>query len=147
VKESAFPAEVAKVLTAEEFSRHQEVVLKHAGRGKGDGGGVDTMGQLLLSGAVGGEFAGATRSHLEGFQQPDGSWKPNGQLRGMNRAEGEATALTTMWVAIALGPKSEAAIKGAGFARRRREGRRRNGWSPVRSSSRRSGIVRRRKGF
>jgi squalene-hopene/tetraprenyl-beta-curcumene cyclase len=123
VKESSFPAELAKVLTAEEFSRHHEILLKHAGRGKGDGGGVDTMGQLLLSGAVGGEFVGATRSHLLKFQQPDGSWKPNGQLRGMNRAEGEATAITTLWVAVALGPKSEAGIRGAGFARKAARGK------------------------
>ena len=123
VKESAFPAELAKVLTAEEWSRHQETILKHAGRGRGDGGGVDTMGQLLLSGAVGGEFAGATRSHLVGFQQPDGSWKPNGQLGGMNRAEGEATSITTMWVAIALGPKSDEAIKAAGYVRKAARGK------------------------
>lgn len=123
VKETAFPKELAKVLTAEELSRHQETILQHAGRGKGDGGGVDTMAQLLLAGVGGPEFAASTRDHLLGFQQPDGSWKPNGQLSGMNRSEGEAVAITTMWTSLALGPDSDAARKAAAFVRKGARGK------------------------
>src|SRR6185369_16154423 len=70
MKESTFQAELAKVLTTEELSQHQAAILQHAGRGKGDGGGVDTMGQLLLAGAYVGdenrEFVSSTRAHLAG---------------------------------------------------------------------------------
>jgi hypothetical protein len=117
MKESAFLSHLGKMLSAEEASTHRAEILKRAARGKGDGGGVDTMAQLLLSGVADEAFAESTRAHLAGEQQPDGSWKPNGQLRGLNRAEGEAVALTTMWSVLALGPKSEAAAKGVAFVR------------------------------
>lgn len=123
MKESAFRKELAKVLTAEERSKYEPTVLGHAAHGKGDGGGVDTMSQLLLAGIGGGDFAASTRAHLAGFQQPDGSWKPNGQLSGLNRAEGEGVAITTMWTAAALGPASEAGAKGAAFARKSARGK------------------------
>jgi hypothetical protein len=118
VRETAFPKELAKVLGAEELSRHQETILQHAGRGKGDGGGVDTMAQLVLAGVGGAEFAASTRDHLLGFQKPDGSWRPNAQLLGMNRLEGEPVSLTTMWTALALGPDSDAGQKAASFVRK-----------------------------
>jgi hypothetical protein len=127
VKESTFQAELAKALTSEELSQHQAAILQHAGRGKGDGGGVDTMGQLLLAGSYGGdenrEFVSSTRAHLAGYQKPDGSWSPNGQLKGMNRAEGEATAITTMWLAFALGSTSESTVKATEFARKAAKGK------------------------
>ena len=127
LKEAAFVKELGKMLTAEELKAHQPAVLRRAAREKGDGGGVDTMAQLLLAGVYDGdadrEFVAATRAHLAGFQQPDGTWKPNGQLNGMNRAEGEATAITTMWAAIALGPTSDAAKKAVEHARKAPRGK------------------------
>src|SRR5688572_17690956 len=81
LKEAAFVKELGKALSAEELHAHQSAVLQRAARAKGDGGGVDTMSQLLLAGVTGGdadrEFVASTRAHLAGFQQPDGSWKPN----------------------------------------------------------------------
>jgi squalene-hopene/tetraprenyl-beta-curcumene cyclase len=122
-KETVFRKELANALTAEERSKYELLVLRHAAHGKGDGGGVDTMSQLLLAGVGGAEFAASTRAFLLGFQQPDGSWKPNGQLRGMNRSEGEAVAITTMWTALALGPSSDAAQKAVGFVRKAARGK------------------------
>lgn len=118
MKEGAFVKQLAKLLSAEEVSRHQADLLKHALREKGDGGGVDTMAQLLLAGVGDAEFAASTRAHLVGFQLPDGSWKPKGQLSGLNRAAGEAVALTTMWTALALGPTSDASRKAVEFIRK-----------------------------
>jgi hypothetical protein len=127
LKEARFLKELGTALSPEELQEHQPAVLRRASRERGDGGGVDTMAQLLLAGVYGGdesrEFVAATRAHLAGFQQPDGTWKPNGQLNGMNRAPGEATAITTMWSAIALGPTSDAATKAADAARKAAKGK------------------------
>src|SRR6185503_7701895 len=123
MKEAAFRNELAKALTAEERSRHEPTVLRLAAHGKGDGGGVDTMAQLLMAGVGSPEFAASTRAHIAGFQQPDGSWKPNGQLFSMNRSRDEAIAITTMWTAIALGAGSEAAVKGVAFVRKGAKGK------------------------
>ena len=122
-KEAVFRKELGNALTAEERSTYGPVVLRHAAHGMGDGGGVDTMAQLLLAGVGGDEFAASTRAHLLKFQQPDGSWKPNGQLGGLNRAEGEAVAITTLWTALALGPTSDAAQKAVGFVRKGARGK------------------------
>lgn len=123
LKESAFVRELEKALSAEERSAHRDLVMKRVAREKGDGGGVDTMAQLLLAGVGGEEFAASTRSHLVGFQQPDGSWKPNGQLFGMNRSRDEAIAITTMWTAVALGATSDAAAKAVAFVRKSPRGK------------------------
>src|SRR5437016_3718453 len=46
LKEAGFEKELAKALSPEELSRHKDNLLKHAQREKGDGGGMDTLGQL-----------------------------------------------------------------------------------------------------
>jgi hypothetical protein len=48
------------------------------------------------------------------LQQPDGSWKPGGQLFSMKRPAAEATQVTTMWALIAL---DEATPKALEFVR------------------------------
>ena len=132
LKEAVFVKELAKALTTEERSTCEATVLRLAERGKGDGGGVDTMAQLLLAGVGDAEFAASTRAHLVGFQQANGTWKPNGQLSGLNRAEGEAVSLTTMWTALALGPTSDAGRKAAEFLRNAPRGKSTE-WLVVRS--------------
>jgi squalene-hopene/tetraprenyl-beta-curcumene cyclase len=105
LKESALVKELAKSLSAEELSKHRANILQHAAREKGDGGGLDTMTQLLLTGAYGDadrQFVASTRDRIVELQQTDGSWKPGGQLGRMNRSEAEAAATTTMWTVIAL---------------------------------------------
>jgi squalene-hopene/tetraprenyl-beta-curcumene cyclase len=112
-KEGAFLKELAKVLSADELRTHQAALLKHASREKGDGGGLDTMGQLLLAGAYASEgsretdFVASTRLRIAELQQADGSWKAGGQLPRMNRSEAEGTDLTTGWMVLALSEKPD----------------------------------------
>ena len=112
-KEEVYLHELGKLLTPDELVRHRPALLRHATRGKGDGGGLDSMAQLLLGGVYGGEseFAASTRARIREVQKPDGSWKPGGQLFSMNRSAAEATQLTTMWAELALLENSEAASK------------------------------------
>ncbi len=113
-KEEVFLHEVGKLLEPDELARHRAALLKHATRDKGDGGGLDAMVQLLLSGSDGdgeAEFAASTRGRIREMQQADGSWKPGGQLFGMNRSAAEATQLTTMWAELALLESPDAAWK------------------------------------
>lgn len=106
LKEAAFVKELAKLLGAAELETRQAALLQHAAREKGDGGGLDTMVQLLLAGSYAGEgaagFAESTRLKILELQEPDGSWKPGGQLPRMNRSDVEGTELTTTWAAFAL---------------------------------------------
>ncbi|MBI3856673.1 MAG: hypothetical protein HY293_13380 [Planctomycetes bacterium] len=118
LKEAAFVKELEKTLTPEELAPHKDALLKNAAREKGDGGGLDTMSQLLLAGVTGADddrtsaFLAATRARLRELQQPDGSWKAGGQLPRMNRSEAEGTELTTMWTVLALseGPEVTRAL-------------------------------------
>jgi hypothetical protein len=119
LKEADFVKELAKTLTPEELGQHKDGLLKHATREKGDGGGLDTMGQLLLAGVYGTEDAGfiaSTRARLLELQQADGAWKPGGQLGRMGRSDAEGTQMTTMWTLLALSEKQDAAAK-AGLER------------------------------
>lgn len=114
-KGADFIKELAKALSPEEFGIHKPALLKHASREKGDGGGLDTMGQLLLAGVYGSEakadFAASTRIRIAELQQADGSWKPGGQLPRMNRSEAEGTEITTMWIVLALSGQPDPASK------------------------------------
>lgn len=106
LKETAFLKELEKLLSPGELEAHRAVLLKHASRDKGDGGGLDTLVQLLLAGSTSGsgraEFAESTRLKILELQEPNGSWKPGGQLPSMNRSATEGTEMTTMWAALAL---------------------------------------------
>lgn len=131
LNESSFAKELAKALSAEEVSQHQATVMKHALREKGDGGGLDTMSQLLLSGAYGGdgcretEFVQSTRDRILELQRPDGSWKPGGQLGGLNRTEVEATQSTTLWTLLALDSTGtpDAVSKGLAYLKNAKPGK------------------------
>ena len=73
------------------------------------------VAQLILSLANGKESSEAIRSLspllLEG-QQPDGSWKSDGQLPSQKRPESETHAVSTMWLTLALaeGDKDERVV-------------------------------------
>jgi hypothetical protein len=117
VKEADFVKELAKTLSPEELGQHKAGLLKHAAREKGDGGGLDTMGQLLLAGVYAGDgsqdtaFVASTRARILELQQADGSWKPGGQLGRMGRSDAEGTVMTTMWIVLALSEKLDAPSK------------------------------------
>jgi squalene-hopene/tetraprenyl-beta-curcumene cyclase len=104
-KEEVYLKELEKFLAPEEIARHGDLLLKHATRQKGDGGGIDTMAQLLLAGTYGSadaDFIASTRSRILELQEANGSWMPGGQLRTMKRTGPEASQLTAMWTALAL---------------------------------------------
>src|SRR5436190_1930083 len=108
--EDVYLRELAKLFTPDELAAQRGALLKHATREKGDGGGLDTMAQLLLGGTYGdgdAEFVGSTRARILEVQQADGSWKPGGQLFSMNRSAAEATQLTTTWAVLALAEAAE----------------------------------------
>lgn len=115
VKEAGYLKEIEKVLSPAEFSAHKAALLKHASREKGDGGGLDTMGQLLLAGTTGAEgsaeFVASTRGRIADLQETNGSWKPGGQLPRMNRSEAEGTEITTGWIVLALSLAPEASSR------------------------------------
>jgi hypothetical protein len=117
--DESFKSNLSKTLTPEEIERYRMEMAARVPREKGDGGGLDTMGFLLLSGGYGAaepDFLAATRGRMMELQQADGSWKPGGQLFSMKRSAAEATEVTTMWAMIALGdpnPKALAFVRKA----------------------------------
>ena len=65
---------------------------------------VDTLAQLVLGCAADSELPWLERLlfHLQATQEPDGSWKPDGQLLSQKRPERETAEVTTMWALLAL---------------------------------------------
>lgn len=132
--EDAFPRELAKALSPEELDRHRDGLLKHLSREKGDGGGLDTMSDLLLAGGwarADADFLASTRARIVELQQADGSWKPGGQLFGLNRSAAEATEVSTMWTILALDEKSDAVLKALAWLKNASPGKT-NEWLAVR---------------
>lgn len=80
--------------------------------GKNDGGGLDTMAQLLVGrdasecATNGGEewkkFMSSTPTLIVQMQESDGDWKAGGQLSRQLRSAAEADAVTTRWAIVAL---------------------------------------------
>jgi hypothetical protein len=104
-----FLAAMEKLLGREEFERHRESLLRR-GALPNNGGGPDTLGQLLLGRAGSGgdrvesEMYEAVRSLLLEWQEPDGSWQAAGQLPGLKWAgEKEMNEATTLWSLLAVG--------------------------------------------
>jgi hypothetical protein len=114
--EQLFLDAMQKALGPEDFARHKEPLLKRATL-PNNGGGPDTLAQLLLGRQRAGEdpataasFA-AVRALLLEWQNPDGSWAADGQLPAL-RWDGpqEMNAATTMWSLLALGPGGDEAV-------------------------------------
>lgn len=78
-------------------------------------GNIDTMAFLLLgrdAGAASAEPAWTAefRAQILKHQQPDGSWKPGGQLPLGKRPARETAEVTTMWALLALRSYSDAEV-------------------------------------
>lgn len=58
--------------------------------------------QIAKNQAAYAESYNTLKSLIAGQQQPDGSWKPGGQLPGQKRPLSETTDVTTMWLALML---------------------------------------------
>lgn len=112
-------------LSPEDAARYREAVLRRAAQprsAKNDGGGLDTLAQLLLSGAPGSDWQPALTELLARWQEPDGSWKTAGQMPSQNRPVPEGHQVATAWVTLALDslvPTDAAAqrLRDAGLAR------------------------------
>ena len=114
-KEEDFAKQLPKYLSAEELTAHRDAVMKRAARESGDGGGLDTMAQLLLAGTYAAEgddeFSASLRARILGMQNKDGSWAAGGQIGRMNRSPAEATETTTLWTLLALSEAADEAAK------------------------------------
>lgn len=105
-------AEAAKVLAENELAAHKPAIVKHAAVAKAgavnDGGGLDTLGQLLLGRYKHGtneklpEFLAAAPALLAKWQEADGSWKSAGQLPARKWERPIADQTTTLWEVLAL---------------------------------------------
>ena len=109
--ESDLLAELGKALTGQELDEHKATLVNRATRPRepeNDGGGLDTLTQLLLGRAHDADdeksdaFAADMRDLIERWQQSDGSWRAAGQLPAQNRPRAETNAVTTMWTIVAL---------------------------------------------
>ena len=71
-------------------------------------GNKEGLVQLLMTRRLGGNLATHAESYkklehlIAGGQQPDGSWKPGGQLPSQKRTLSETQDVTTMWLALTL---------------------------------------------
>jgi hypothetical protein len=94
-------ADLGQVLPSEELGRYRAAAMKGValpGNALNDGGGLDTLSQLLLGRdreAKGGKLVddlAAIQDLMLRWQQPDGSWEAVGQQLFLNRPAAEATA-------------------------------------------------------
>src|SRR5262249_14451092 len=92
----------------ENLEIHKDRFLKYAAL-PNNGGGPDTLSQLLLGQAHSSEDENEIRSYaairslLLEWQEPDGSWQAQGQLPSMKwSGEKEMHEITTMWSILAL---------------------------------------------
>ena len=108
-----FRKELTTTVTEEELKLYEPVIIKAAERAINapdrTGGGLDVLGQLLLSGHGSSsdlqkpEFRDGVISLMGQLQQPDGSWVPGNQFLTMRQwSQPVASQSTTMWAAIAL---------------------------------------------
>jgi hypothetical protein len=95
-------------LGEEDFARHRDVLISQA-RLPNDGGGADTLAQLLLGRAARPVDVVKTQSYpvvrpmLLDWQQPDGLWQAAGQLPGLKwSSPAEMNDATTCWSVLAL---------------------------------------------
>jgi squalene-hopene/tetraprenyl-beta-curcumene cyclase len=72
--------------------------------GEKNGGGLDTLAQLILARPAKADFApyGELAGLIRGFQKADGSWAAGGQLPSQRRDKAETDDASTRWVVLAL---------------------------------------------
>lgn len=108
-----FRKELPTLVTEAELKSYESVIIKTAERAVNapdrSGGGLDVLGQLLLSGHGSTsdlqkpEFRDGVTDLMQQLQQSDGSWMPGNQLLTMRQWSAPvANQSTTMWAAIAL---------------------------------------------
>jgi len=114
--EKLFLEAVETALGKDEFALHKEQLIKRATL-PNNGGGPDTLVQLLLGRKSGNDEKGtadsyeAVRALLLQWQNPNGSWNADGQLPALRwDGEKEMNDATTMWSLLALGAGSDAAL-------------------------------------
>src|SRR5262249_24317463 len=121
ISEPEFLAALAGVLSPDELASHREQLSKQAAQprsGKNDGGGLDTLHQLILGGALtAGErpdlaWIDAVTEIIQKWREPDGSWNAAGQNPLQNRPKAESNAVTTAWTTLALASLDPAAADG-----------------------------------
>jgi hypothetical protein len=102
-------AALKAALTQDQLGQHEAALVKRATRlrePENDGGGLDTLCQLLLGRAKdtkdGRAFTADIRDQILRWQEPDGSWKAAGQLPLQARPAAETDSVTTMWAILAL---------------------------------------------
>jgi hypothetical protein len=133
-----FRKALAGVLSADDLTRHEELILKTAARprqgGGGEGGGGTVPAELLLARAPivpAAPKAGSTAlvERLLKTQRRDGSWGPAGQFYAFNRPAQEAVEVNTAWNVLALsacaepnGPAATARARGLAFLKNARPG-------------------------
>lgn len=107
-KEPDFLAALEKAIGKEELARHKDALLREA-KLPNNGGGPDTLAQILLGRSAGVEEQAATDSYaavhalLLEWQEPDGSWLAAGQLPELKwDGAKEMNAATTMWSLLAV---------------------------------------------
>ena len=103
-------------LGEQDFARQKQLLVKRATL-PNNGGGPDTLAQLLLGRKSGSEDKAvadsfeAVRALLLEWQNPDGSWNADGQLPALRwDSEKEMNDATTMWSLLALGSGGDDAV-------------------------------------
>lgn len=111
--EAEFLAKLTPLLTSDERTSYQTIILKTAERTPfavdRTGGGLDVLGQLLLANRattsvlVQAEFRDGVIDLIKQTQLADGSWTPGNQFATMRRWPlATANQTTTMWATLAL---------------------------------------------
>lgn len=109
--EEEFIASAGAILKPQELAAHRSSIVKRAAPtnvpGETDGGGLDTIAQLLMGrsrpeqGQMA-EFVTEVPKLMVAWQQPSGLWKAAGQLPNLNRPSAETDAVATKWAVLAL---------------------------------------------
>lgn len=110
--ETEFVEALGKSLDLEELNLHRSGLVKQSAVPKkgtvNDGGGLDTMTQLLLGRGYAGHetlnnsFLASTADLIIRWQETDGTWKAAGQLPSRRWSKSAADQTTTMWTLLAL---------------------------------------------
>jgi squalene-hopene/tetraprenyl-beta-curcumene cyclase len=110
--ENELDARLGERVEAEALAAHRNAIVQRAAPpnvpGKTDGGGLDTVAQLLLGRGRGGRglparFVTVAPELIVAWQQAGGNWQAAGQLANQNRPPAETDAVATRWAVLALG--------------------------------------------
>ena len=106
--ETELVAALAKTLSPEELKEQQAALVKQAAKqhgGANDGGGLETLGQLLLGrdrSRKASDFYDGLPELIVRLQEPSGIWKASGQQPSRRWSSATADQTTTLWTLVAL---------------------------------------------